>query len=76
MPDWVNAEAWAEFEAHRTQIRKPLKDLARTKAANLLKGLSHEQQQQCIDKSIQAGWAGLFPDKTKTDEDQDTRDWK
>jgi hypothetical protein len=76
MPDWINAKAWAEFEEHRKQIRKPLKDLARTKAANLLKGLSHEQQQQCIDRSIQAGWAGLFPDKVKTEEVQAVRDWK
>jgi uncharacterized protein YdaU (DUF1376 family) len=76
MPDWINADAWAEFEDHRKQIRKPLRDLARKKAANLLRGLSHEQQQQCIDRSIQAGWAGLFPDKVKTEEVQPARDWK
>ena len=59
----INLKAWSEYEQHRKDIRKPMKDLARTKAANILKDLSHEHQQACVDKSIASGWAGLFPDK-------------
>ena len=60
IPAWVNAKAWAEFEQHRRDIKKPMTDLARTKAANVLKGMTHSQQQACIDKSIQSRWPGLF----------------
>ena len=62
-PDWLNKKAWSEFEAHRKEIKKPLTDLSRTKAANQLEGYSDIQQQSIIDKSIQGRWAGLFPDK-------------
>ncbi len=62
VPDWVNPEAWKEWEQHRKGT-KGWSDLARTKAANRLKGHSHEVQQQIIDNSIQAGWSGLFADK-------------
>ena len=65
-PAWINREAWDEFEQHRREINKPLSDLARTKAANQLAGLSPDEQQQCIDRSIQARWTGLFPEKVKT----------
>lgn len=63
-PSWINASAWAEFEQHRRDIRKPLTDLARDKAANQLQGMSFAEQQSCIDRSIQSRWAGLFPEKT------------
>lgn len=64
IPGWLNADAWAEFEQHRRDMRKPLTDLARTKAAKQLQALSHAEQQACIDRSIQSRWAGLFPEKT------------
>jgi phage replication O-like protein O len=64
-PAWINRDAWEEFEQHRKEIGKPLTDLARTKAANQLGELSPDEQQQCIDRSIQARWAGLFPEKVK-----------
>jgi hypothetical protein len=64
-PPWINPTAWAEFEQHRREMGKPLTDLARTKAANRLRDLSHAEQQQCIDTSIQARWTGLFPEKAK-----------
>jgi len=63
LPAEVSPDVWAEFEQHRKEIRKPLKDLSRTKSANILMALSIEQQQACVDKSIASGWAGLFPDK-------------
>ena len=36
--------------------------MARTKNANLINGLSPDEQQKVIDKSICNGWKGLFPD--------------
>jgi len=62
-PEWINPASWDEFEQHRKTTKAKLTDLARTKAANLLKPLNHEQQQACIDASISAGWPGLYPDK-------------
>lgn len=64
-PAHLNLVAWREFEQHRREIGKPLSDLARTKAANQLASLNHDEQQHCIDLSIQARWAGLFPEKVK-----------
>ena len=64
IPTGVNPDAWKEFEQHRKDIRKPLTDTARIKAANILLSLSPEQQQACVDKSITSRWAGLFPDKS------------
>jgi DNA replication protein DnaD len=61
--DGINVQAWNEFEQHRKQIKKPLSNLARTKAMNLIKGFTQEEQQVCIDNSIQSRWAGLFPNK-------------
>lgn len=66
-PDWLNLGAWSEFESHRKEIKKPLTDLSRTKAANQLQGLDHKQQQQVINKSIQSRWAGLFPESIKNE---------
>lgn len=72
-PPWIDQEAWSDFEQHRRDLRKPLTDLARQKAANQLRGLSHSDQRDCIDKSIQAGWTGLFPDsRSKTNGNQPT----
>lgn len=63
IPPEINPRSWAEFEQHRKEIKKPLSDLARVKAMNVIKHLSHEQQAKVIDKSIQSRWAGLFPEK-------------
>ena len=69
-PPLLNMKAWAEFEQHRKLIKKPLSNMARTKAAGSIINLSSQEQQETIDRSIQAGWAGLFPEKSKT---QDNR---
>jgi len=73
IPPWVNKHAWAEFEQHRRDIKKPLKNLARTKAANLLRDMTHSEQQACIDNTIQNHWQGLFPDKVKRDTGKNQR---
>ena len=65
MPEFVNPVAWAEFEQHRKEIKKSLSDMARTKAANQLNGLTFEQQQEVIDYSIQGKYPGLYPERIK-----------
>jgi len=60
LPVWVNKAAWIEFENHRKEIRKPLTDLSRTKAANLLEHFSNDEQQSFIDNTIQNRWTGIF----------------
>ena len=73
-PAGLNLEAWAEFEQHRKDIKKPMSDLARTKAANQIIALSKEDQQLTIDKSIAARWPGLYPDKiTASSQDEKRR---
>ena len=62
-PKGVNLIAWSEFEDHRKQIKKPLSDIARTKAANLLVNLTESDQQLCVDYSITGRYTGLFPDR-------------
>ena len=63
-PALLNNTAWSEFERHRKDIKKPMSDLARTKAMNVIKDLSHEEQAQVIDKTIQNRWTGLFTEKS------------
>jgi hypothetical protein len=60
-PAGLNLKAWAEYVAHREEIKSPMTDLAKTKAANVLVDLTHAHQQACVDKSIANGWKGLFP---------------
>ncbi|PHS61662.1 MAG: hypothetical protein COB12_12035 [Flavobacterium sp.] len=62
-PDNLNMKAWKEFVQHRKEINKSMTHLSKTKAANQICGLSFEQQQATIDKSISSKWAGLFPEK-------------
>ena len=68
VPTGVDSTAWAEFEQHRKEIRKPLTKLSRTKAANQLAGLTPEQQRRCVDMTIQNRWQGLFPEKVRNGE--------
>lgn len=65
VPEFVNPDAWAEFEQHRKEIKKSLSDMARAKAANQLKGLTFEQQQEVIDYSIGGKYPGLYPERIK-----------
>ena len=65
MPAGLNPKAWAEFDQHRKKHKSAWSDLAKTKSANVLLALSHEEQQATVDKSVQAGWPGLYPEKAK-----------
>lgn len=71
-PDNLNPKAWAEFVQHRKEINKSMTNLSKTKAANQICGLSFEQQQATVDKSISSKWAGLFPEK-QTQAQQNTK---
>jgi len=63
LPDHINPKAWAMFEQHRVEIKKPMSDQARTINANQIKILNHAQQKLCIEASISNRWAGLFSEK-------------
>ena len=65
LPDSLNMNAWDEFVLHRTQINKPMKALAKTKAVNILKDLPHDQQQNVVDYSIAGGYTGLFANQSQ-----------
>ena len=73
LPEWVNVQAWKEFEQHRKEINKPLSDMARTKAANSLKDFNHDEQQTAIDTSIQNRWSGLFPKSKGVNDEENKR---
>lgn len=61
-PGWLDQEAWIEFREHRKQIKKPMSVLAEAKLLNKLDKLrAFESQKNIIDRSIESGWAGLFP---------------
>ena len=64
IPKEINPDSWQEFLKHRKEIRKPLSELAKTKAMNAIIGLSFDDQATCIDKTIQNRWTGLFPEKS------------
>jgi len=68
LPTGINKKAWGEFEQHRKEINKPLTDLARKKSVNILKDLSLEEQQTCINYSISGRYTGLFPQKNKNNQ--------
>lgn len=68
VPAEINLDAWTEFEQHRKEIRKPLSNLARKKAVNQIKNLTHAQQQFVIDYSIAGRYTGLFPERIKTNQ--------
>lgn len=63
VPEGINSKAWQEFDEHRKKHKSPWTDLAKTKSANILLKLTYEEQQETVDKSTQAGWPGLYPEK-------------
>lgn len=69
LPDWVDVDAWSDWENHRKEIKKPLTDTARKRCVGTLeearsKGYS---AREVIDRSINGGWQGLFvPDRSRS----------
>ena len=64
LPDAVDPRAWADFEAHRKDIRKPLTDLSRKANAKILANLTPVQQREAVETTIANRWTGIFPPKT------------
>lgn len=56
-------KAWDEWQKYRIQKRNKLTPLTVTKQLNLLSGYPVETAIATIERSIEKGWAGLFPDK-------------
>ncbi len=63
LPSCVDRVAWADFIAHRKEIKKPLTELAVKKNAEVLRNLSAQDQRACVDRTISQGWTGLFKPK-------------
>lgn len=58
-----NAElnsAFLDFIEHRKQLKKPMTELATTKAVNKLNKFNSEDAIKMIENSIEGGWSGLF----------------
>ncbi len=56
-------ETWIEWEKHRVEIKKKLTPLTATRQMATLAKLSEPHAIATIEKSIESGWTGLFPDK-------------
>ena len=70
-PDWVDAEAWQQYEQHRATLKKnPFSDQARTLAANKLRGLSAEAQRETVNRTVESGWIALYPQKQLAEMEQ------
>ncbi len=62
LPEWIDAQQWAEFLAHRKQLKKPMTEYAQHLAVKVLekfRAAGHDPKAS-IDQSILNGWQGLF----------------
>jgi len=60
-PSNVSAQVWAEWCAHRKELKKPLTEQGWQRQAKTLE--DHHNPEAVIDLSIRNGWTGLFPEK-------------
>lgn len=60
LPDWLNLEAWSEWESYRKEKKKPITPTARKRHWSLLQCYTKQEQRIVIDRSINSGWTGLF----------------
>lgn len=66
LPDWLSAEIWSSWVAHRRDLKKPIKSQQTvTQAINLLDRcrLNGYSPEEIINQSIANGWQGLFEPK-------------
>ena len=75
LPELINKIAWNEYELHRKEIKKPLSDLARTKATNLLLNYSQEEQQEMVNYSINGSYPALYPPKISNNKKQQPKNF-
>lgn len=62
LPDWLDADLWAEFVKHRKALKKPMTEFAQTLAFKTLervRSAGHDPRAS-IEQSIFNGWQGLF----------------
>jgi len=66
LPDWLDPEVWFDYVDHRRTIKKPMSKRAKELAIMKLDNLRQSEDPRFIvDRSIDSGWAGLFPQKEK-----------
>lgn len=68
VPEWIDLQAWEEFQQHRRDIRKPLSELGYKKNMNVLEK-NKTRQKEIVDRTIANGWKGLFPPDHKRGRD-------
>lgn len=56
-------KAWCEWVQYKSEKRQRLTSTTIKKQLAMLEGLGEERAIACINNSIRAGWAGLFPPK-------------
>lgn len=54
--------AWDAWKEHRRDLRSPLTPLTVEKQLSMLAGLGEAEAIRTIERSITAGWVGLFPE--------------
>ena len=66
VPDWLDAETWEDFIAHRKGIKKPMTDVAKKRLMRKLARLMGEghDPNQLLDRSIINGWQDVWPDES------------
>ena len=67
LPDWLSAELFEEFTAHRKAIKKAMSELAAKRLIAELSKLRDEghDPERVLAASIVSGWAGVFPLKDR-----------
>lgn len=62
LPEWLDADLWAEFVLHRKTLKKPMTDFAQGLAFKTLERVrtAGHDPRASIEQSIFNGWQGLF----------------
>ncbi len=62
LPDCIPTDAWADFEQHRQEKRKPITSVGRKRLIAKLVGFHGQGQdvRAILDRSIENGWTGVF----------------
>lgn len=63
LPDWIDAQTWADFEEMRRKIRRPITDAGRRLAVKrlmVLQSCGHNPN-EVLEQSILNSWQGLWP---------------
>ncbi len=58
----LNVEAWLEMVEHRQEKNNAYTPLGAKKAMIKLARYSHQIQQKAVDRAIESGWTGVFPE--------------